>query len=640
MTPGGLGNAVTKDPDEHFLNKGESTTCHAVSNPCLSGLPSAFSCRRVIPAKIAKPTSLTAWRHTLSYTRPSYSNTPYSQGNGTVTTDEHPRARSQQSSLVIGQSSSTNWPGPTLPVGKSEDPSPNNETYIGRAHYLDHDTPFDETQARDVAVPQRRQPSESENAVLQLFNAFELPPRAVFRSLLDSFLTYCQPWTPVLTRGDIDLGGQQALSYLICQSMFVAASRVSTAPSTRSFATTDQFYQRAKALFFMNHELDALAVIKATIMLQWYTPVGPEQVSYDAGEFWLRVGVAIAFQIGLHRESPPGPTAAARRRIWWTLRTRDACMTVAHGRPRAINPDDTDVGPIRPEDLVDAAGRGDGQLFAAYTNICSILGEISETCSRNTMTLAKHQNFETLLQEWPSQIPEHLRFPKFGVSTERYMSLQSQLNLRQLHLPYLLSLAIIGRSLKRETISAQPVIAASFVAGIFRDFLARDEIKHLAPIFSRYCIASGFFLALLQPLTEVWAACQSDMDVFRKSLEELGQRWKSAKSGLRALEHFISLREKQPQRAVQKVVWLTDHQRRFFDCFPRDYCLSWAPLYEHCRLNPAGQDHVDGNATTHTNVPLVDTSVVDRVSEDQWAFNDADFEQFMWTNTEDWFSNI
>jgi hypothetical protein len=41
-----------------------------------------------------------------------------------------------------------------------------------------------------------------------------------------------------------------------------------------------------------------------------------------------------------------------------------------------------------------------------------------------------------------------------------------------------------------------------------------------------------------------------------------------------------------------------------------------------------------------TNIPLVDTSVIDNVAEDYWALNDADFEQFMWTNTEDWFSNL
>jgi hypothetical protein len=316
-------------------------------------------------------------------------------------------------------------------------------------------------------------------------------------------------------------------------------------------------------------------------------------------------------------------------------------MTVAHGRPRAINRDDTSVAPIRPEDLADAAGRGDGELFAAYTTICCILGDISETCSRNTMTVAKHQDFERSLHNWPSLVPVHLRFPNFGMSTKTYVSLQSQLNLRQLHLPYLLSLAIIGRALKNETISAQPVIAASFIAGIYRDFLARDEIKHLAPIFSRYCIASGFFLALLQPLTEVWAACQADMDVFRKSLQDLGGRWKSAKAGLKALDHFIALRERSPGKAVKKVLWLTDTQKSFFDCFPREYCLIWNSLQDYCEVKPAIatplQDLQSPSSNTIANARLEQEPPLAAITnDDYWHFDDTDFEQFMWTNTEDW----
>ncbi len=320
-------------------------------------------------------------------------------------------------------------------------------------------------------------------------------------------------------------------------------------------------------------------------------------------------------------------------------------MTVAHGRPRAINKDDTSVSPVRPEDLDDAAGRGDGALFAAYAEICCMLGDISETCARNSMTTAKHRNFERLLHAWPTLVPEHLRFPDTGMSTDTYMSLQSHLNLRQLHLPYLLSLAIIGRSLQNEVISAQPVIAASFIAGIYRDFLARDEIKHLAPIFSRYCIASGFFLALLQPLTHVWAVCQVDVEVFRKSLQELGQRWKSAKAGLKALDHFIAMRENSPRRWQRKVLWLTDDQKSLFDCLPRDYCLVWDSLQQYCTRNsavatPLDALHPPNVATANDDVPK--PSIVNddpSIEEELWNFNDADFTQFMWTNTEDWFAS-
>lgn len=60
----------------------------------------------------------------------------------------------------------------------------------------------------------------------------------------------------------------------------------------------------------MNHEKNPLAAIKATIMLQWYTPDGPEHVSYDTGEFWLKTGVGIACQVGLHRDSGEGPNAS------------------------------------------------------------------------------------------------------------------------------------------------------------------------------------------------------------------------------------------------------------------------------------------------------------------------------------------
>jgi len=290
---------------------------------------------------------------------------------------------------------------------------------------------------------------------------------------------------------------------------------------------------------------------------------------------------------------------------------------------------------------VDAAGRGDGHLFVAYTKICCILGDLSEICSRGTMTWMKRQELERLLHEWPSQIPEHLRFPDRALNTEVYVSLQTQLNLRQLHLPYLLSLAIIGRSLTNETISTQPMIAASFVAGIFRDFLARDEIKHLAPIFSRYCIASGFFLALLQPMTDLWSMCQPDMDVLRRALQELGERWKSARAGLRALDHFVTLREKQSPRSLPRLMWLTNDQISFFNCLPREYCHIWDCLQRHCTSETAIPQHTNGNMISTTDRGTNDgadqrPSADDTLSDERWAFTDVDFEEFMWTNAGDW----
>jgi hypothetical protein len=54
-------------------------------------------------------------------------------------------------------------------------------------------------------------------------------------------------------------------------------------------------------------------------MLQWYNPQAPEHVSFDNSGFWLKLAVGVAHQIGLHKEPPPGPSNAIRRKLWWSL---------------------------------------------------------------------------------------------------------------------------------------------------------------------------------------------------------------------------------------------------------------------------------------------------------------------------------
>jgi putative effector of murein hydrolase len=56
-------------------------------------------------------------------------------------------------------------------------------------------------------------------------------------------------------------------SLLLNQAVFLAASRVSSAPGVAAYASSEQFYQRAKALFWQGHEKNPVTVIAATIML-------------------------------------------------------------------------------------------------------------------------------------------------------------------------------------------------------------------------------------------------------------------------------------------------------------------------------------------------------------------------------------
>lgn len=207
-------------------------------------------------------------------------------------------------------------------------------TFIGRAHYLENGTDIDENTARSYTPSRANGLSEPEFATLQIWNSLDLPPRSLSQSLIEAFMEYCFPWMPTVETGEMLLSRNQVSSYLLMQSVFLAASRVSPSPGLAEYATSQELYQRARALFWVAHEQDPLTVVKSITMLHWYNPDGPAHVSYDTSEYWLKIGVGLAYQIGLHKEPPNGPQRAIRRRIWWSLvvscRFRLAVIVISH----------------------------------------------------------------------------------------------------------------------------------------------------------------------------------------------------------------------------------------------------------------------------------------------------------------------
>lgn len=192
------------------------------------------------------------------------------------------------------------------------------ESYRGRGEYLGGSVPFDENMVKPGHETNYTSPqaSAADLQMLREQGAFELPPVAVQRQLMDSFNKYCAPWTPVVDPKWLD--GNTPPSMLLLQSIFLAGSRVSKAHL--DYGSSEVFYRRAKLLFFFGGGNNSLVSIVAACLLHWYNPVGPEDVSTDTSGFWIRTAGAMAFQIGLHKEPPQNAKdRGLRRRLWWSL---------------------------------------------------------------------------------------------------------------------------------------------------------------------------------------------------------------------------------------------------------------------------------------------------------------------------------
>lgn len=480
--------------------------------------------------------------------------------------------------------------------------SSNSVSYLGRLEYLRNDVPVNDDAGLPGKMPHRL--SETDVEILRVQRVSDLPPRAIRESLMDAFWTRCYPWSPVVERSWIENRPPSQISLLLQHAIFLAGSRVS-APIP-NFSSED-FYKKARVLFWMGVEEDPIIIISAACLLHWWNPEGPERISLDTSSFWLRVCIGLAYQVGLHRE-PTGKTdAGLRKRIWWSLAVRDCLINAGHGRPRAIDLKLADVSPISALDFDGALAQA--ELFSAYVGISCILGKFPCAvyrrmggCSRRLHKLImagdltqsylrKHglqeqkKSLEDRLFRWLKTLPDHLQLCR---TVEGRPLKPYSFEARQIHVQYFTVLIILNRPTdSKQALSTGSLLASSYVAGIYEDFIARDELRYLGPIFTFYCLTAGMAQLSCYRYSEMFELAEENLVIMARALDELSKRWPSA---VGSLKHLMDVREKLTQRphlGQFPEVNLPDTTAQFFSDFGPDLCRMFHPVHQRLPQLPA-----------------------------------------------------
>ncbi|SCO82628.1 uncharacterized protein FRV6_06841 [Fusarium oxysporum] len=123
--------------------------------------------------------------------------------------------------------------------------------------------------------------------------------------------------------------------------------------------------------------------------------------------------------------------------------------------------------------------------------------------------------------------------------------------------------------------SVTETLAASFVARIFEDFLARDEIKVLAPISTRYCLISRMALVSVMPNKRLWDAVQPDLEIFQLALTELSKR-----------QNAINKRRQRTSNSTAKLRMDDKSSLEYFKMIDLEYCRIWSTLSHQMSSSP------------------------------------------------------
>ncbi|KIW47784.1 uncharacterized protein PV06_00446 [Exophiala oligosperma] len=412
------------------------------------------------------------------------------------------------------------------------------ESHVGRSDYLgDGDVRFREEMVTVGSRPSRL--SDTDLELLQAQKALEMPQRSVRASLVDSYVQYCSVWTPIVDTSLLErLQGNEA-SPLLLNALFLAGSRVSLSKTLLTMA--EEFYRKARLLFMLGHEIDTLTSIIAVTLIQWYNPTGPEHISTSTSGFWIRIAAGMAYQVGLHREPVAQKDKELRRRLWWSIVSRDDIISIGTGRPRTINFADSDVSP--PTVLDFAVQGAKARLFVAFSRIIRLLADLTEHIRRKTLTRTTRTNLENALYRWAKELPDELRL--FHGSPKRLRAYNFEA--RQLLAPYFVTIVILARhEAYRNQSACASFVASSFVVGIFEDFLHRGELCHCGPVFTFYGFAAGLAQIPALQYRSLAPTAKESLSIIRSSLVELKGRWGSAVGALAALEEMQRLTERHP----------------------------------------------------------------------------------------------
>jgi len=258
------------------------------------------------------------------------------------------------------------------------------------------------------------------------------------------------------------------------------------------------------------------------------------------------------------------------KEVWLTNKVRDCIISAGVGRPRTINLCDSDVFPPSLDDFDKDEDTTRPRLFLVYASICQLLGDIVESCLRpQQQPNQHHKSLENALYRWVKQDFRNITTLIPG------SSLQYTLEARQIMLTYFANLIILDRTPTSDGVpSARSLVASSFISGIYKEFLSRDELSRLGPLFAFHALCAGLALIPAIRFPIVRGTAIEELQTLINSLRLLSKQWCSAFGALRALQRLGGEISQQPNRE-DPVPVLKEEMVPFFEDFGKGLCRQW-----------------------------------------------------------------
>lgn len=371
----------------------------------------------------------------------------------------------------------------------------------------------------------------------------------------ETYFEDCYAWCPVLDRETLQ--DELSRSPVLQNALALLGSHIR--PPMLPHDSPVAHYDRARRMIYEDEEQDTLACLKSILLFYWWAPRSPAMVHRHSSWWWTSVVIRHAQQLNVHRAAQPpdlnDQVSAMWRRSWWTAFARERLTALCQSKPPIINPEDCSIPKPSLDDFpLNVRDQTKPLIFINWVGLCDIIGRIARLLSRS-MAGKTSDNPSPLsplaeeLGEWIRCLPPRIRIDL----ASRYVSTFDK-DAYQMHIPYLASVIVLNLTHGSEP-SALPVavppaiFAASCVARIFKDILAKGDTRFLMPITSWYCGVS--FIALVSASRDpvLGDAVKADLEIITLMCDQLRRMWASAQVIYGGFERLRAAAERESEAA-------------------------------------------------------------------------------------------
>lgn len=204
--------------------------------------------------------------------------------------------------------------------------------------------------------------------------------------------------------------------------------------------------------------------------------------------------------------------------------------------------------------------------------VVCILGDIREHYRRGSLSKRYRQTIETDLLQWVNELPQALALHD---RTSRALK-PYNVKLRQLHVPFFIAIVLLSHSdAPGQQFSLASLLAASFVTGIFEEYVSWGDIRFLAPSSIFYLLVASF-VQVSSHQYSLGQDIEAEIANVRMSLRELAKSYRLAHGAERIFENLLRKSAAWGTASQTFSAALSPTQKALFMHFGPDLCAYWS----------------------------------------------------------------